>query len=165
MKINNQNSFRHQIVLCLAYFLILTACNAQKEDVYNKYGSDFEMTEIIAADNLLTKYENIPLSDSLDVTIRAEVNSVCKAKGCWMKLDMTDEEEVMVKFKDYSFFVPKDIEGKEVVVHGKAFVNLVSVEEQRHYAKDAGKSEEEIAAITQPKKTFSFEATGVKIKE
>jgi len=70
-----------------------------------------------------------------------------------------------VKFKDYGFFVPKDIDGEEVIINGKAFVNEVSVEEQRHYAKDAGQSEEEIAAITKPKKTYSFEADGVLLKQ
>ena len=37
----------------------------------------------------------------------------------------------------------------------------MSVEDQQHYAKDAGKTDIEIAKITAPKRTFSFEATGV----
>ena len=82
-----------------------------------------------------------------------------------MKLDMENGEQVMVKFKDYGFFVPKDIEGKQVIVNGKAFVNEMPVDEQRHYAEDAGKSQEEIALITTPKKTFAFEADGVLIAD
>ena len=54
--------------------------------------------------------------------------------------------------------------GKEVVVNGKAFVAEVSVEEQRHYAEDAGRSKEEIEAITEVQKTLSFEADGVLVK-
>ena len=61
--------------------------------------------------------------------------------------------------------MPKDLAGKEVVINGKAFVNEMPVDEQRHYAEDAGKSKEEIAQITIPKKTFSFEADGVLIKQ
>jgi len=86
-------------------------------------------------------------------------------KGCWMELDLPGEEDIMVKFKDYGFFVPKDIAHKEVVVLGKAFVTKVSLEEQQHYAEDSGKIEEEIAAIYQPKRTLSFEANGVLIKK
>ena len=82
-----------------------------------------------------------------------------------MTLNLENGEEAMVKFKDYGFFMPKDISGKEVILNGKAFVNEVPVDEQRHYAEDAGKSKEEIAAITQPKKTYSFEADGVLIKD
>jgi len=70
-----------------------------------------------------------------------------------------------VKFKDYAFFMPKNIAGKEVIVNGKAFVNEVPVEEQRHYAEDAGQTAEEVAKITEPKKTFSFEADGVLLRE
>ena len=57
--------------------------------------------------------------------------------------------------------MPKNIADKEVIVQGKAFIAEVSIEEQRHYAEDAGKSEEEIAVIIQVEKTLSFEADGV----
>ena len=40
----------------------------------------------------------------------------------------------------------------------------MTVKDQQHYAKDAGKSEEEIAAITSPKMVYNFEAEGVLIK-
>ena len=81
-----------------------------------------------------------------------------------MKLDLGDDKEIMVKFKDYGFFMPLDAEG-DVVINGKAFVSEVSVDELRHYAEDAGKTKEEIAAIIAPKKTFSFEADGVLLKQ
>ena len=105
------------------------------------------------------------VGDSINSKMIAKVNSVCQAKGCWMTLDLGDEQEVMVKFKDYGFFVPKDISGKEVIINGKAYVKEVSIDVQRHYAEDAGKSLEEIAAITEVKKTFSFEADGVLLKQ
>jgi len=73
--------------------------------------------------------------------------------------------EAMVKFKDYGFFMPKNITDKEVIVNGKAFVSEVSIEEQRHYAEDAGKSEDEIAKIIEVKKTLSLEADGVLLIE
>ena len=82
-----------------------------------------------------------------------------------MTLNLSDGNEIMVKFKDYGFFVPKDIAGKEVIVQGKAFVNEVPVDELRHYAEDARKSEEEIEQIISPKKTYSFVADGVLLKQ
>jgi hypothetical protein len=71
------------------------------------------------------------------------------------------QDQAMVKFKDYGFFMPKDLAGQEVIMQGKAFVAEVSVDEQRHYAEDAGKTPEEVLAITEPKKTLSFESSGV----
>ena len=111
------------------------------------------------------KFSNLKDGDTIEVSFKTTVNSVCKGKGCWMTLDLPQEEDVMVKFKDYGFFVPMDIEEKEVVVNGKAFVAEVSVEEQQHYAEDKGDSPEKIAAITQPKRTLTFLADGVLIKD
>lgn len=101
--------------------------------------------------------------DSVQVKVVASVEEVCQMKGCWMNVkgETTAENPIMVRFKDYGFFVPKDIAGREVVIEGIAFRTTVSVEDQRHYAEDAGKSPEEIAAITEPSEGFAFEASGV----
>jgi hypothetical protein len=93
--------------------------------------------------------------------IQGKVSEVCQDKGCWMKIEKSDGEKVMVKFKDYKFFMPKDIVGKEVVLDGEASVKEVSVKQQQHYAKDAGKSDEEIKKIREPKKELQFVAKGV----
>ena len=44
---------------------------------------------------------------------------------------------------------------------GKAYITETSVDDLQHYAEDAGKSQEEIAAITSPKLTYNLEADGV----
>jgi hypothetical protein len=100
-------------------------------------------------------------ADKFSGKITGKVVEVCQEKGCWMKVEKADGEKLMVKFKDYGFFMPKNIEGKEVVLEGEAIVKEVSVKQQQHYAKDAGKSEEEIKKITQPKKETQFIAKGV----
>lgn len=100
-----------------------------------------------------------------ETKVKAKITNVCQMKGCWMTLDMGNGEEVMVRFKDYGFFVPKDAAGKTAVVKGKAFIDNISVETLRHYAEDAGKSKEEINAITEPEQRLSFTAEGVIIQE
>ena len=82
-----------------------------------------------------------------------------------MKLPLSENSETMVRFKDYGFFMPLDSKDREVIVEGKAFVTEVSVDDLKHYAEDAGKSAEEIAKITTPKKEFAFEANGVLMKK
>ncbi len=97
-----------------------------------------------------------------NIKVRGEVVGVCKKKGCWMVI--TDGvDSVRVIFKDYGFFVPKDIEGYIVAAEGEAYYDTFSVAEQRHIAEDAGKSAEEIAAITEDIVTPMFEARGVVI--
>lgn len=96
--------------------------------------------------------------------VTGTVTSVCQNKGCWMTLDAGNGQTVMVTFKDYGFFVPKDISGKTVTLEGKSEVRTISVDEQKHLAADAGKAQSEIDAITQPKQELRFEADGVAIK-
>jgi len=136
-----------------------------KEMAYQSYGDEISSKNSLSSAEMEDRYQDLKIGDTVEVNFKTDVNEVCKEKGCWMKLDLPGEEDVMVKFKDYGFFVPKDIDNREVVVHGKAYVTEVSVEEQQHYAKDSGKTEEEIAAIDQSKRTLSFEANGVLIKE
>ena len=112
--------------------------------------------------NQLKKLES---KDTLNITFQSKTTGVCKKKGCWMTLDMPESQDIKVTFKDYGFFVPKDLDDQKVIVKGKGFLKEVSVDEQKHYAKDAGKSEKEIAAIDTPKKEYRFIATGVAIPE
>jgi hypothetical protein len=52
-----------------------------------------------------------------------------------------------------------------VVVNGKAYVSVESVEDLKHFAKDAGKSQAAIDIIIAPETTYSFMADGVLIKK
>lgn len=79
-----------------------------------------------------------------------------------MKIAQTDGSGIMIRFKDYKFFMPQDIVGKDVVLDGVAKKETVSVEDQKHYAEDAGKSAEEINKITEPSTEISFTAKGVR---
>ena len=137
--------------------------NVQIEKNYALFGKLIDYKGAIGSEDMLDQFQSLKETDTLETKFSATVTDVCKSKGCWMKLNLKNGEEVMVKFKDYGFFVPKDIEGREVVLNGIAFVDNMSVEDQRHYAKDAGKSQEDIRQIKEPKRTFEFEADGVLI--
>ncbi|MDA0194672.1 MAG: DUF4920 domain-containing protein [Bacteroidetes bacterium] len=105
-------------------------------------------------------------NDALDVKLTGEIEKTCTAKGCWMTLKTGDNNAMRVTFKDYGFFVPKEgVEGKKAIVEGVLTKTTTSVEMLRHFALDAGKTAEEIDAITEPKEEFAFEATGVLIQE
>jgi hypothetical protein len=99
--------------------------------------------------------------DTLHVTVTGTVQSVCQKKGCWMKMDMGEDKTMMVHFKDYGFFVPKDCSGKKLVMEGIAFIDVTPVSQLKHYAEDAGKSKEDIEKITEDEKELTFEASGV----
>jgi hypothetical protein len=95
-----------------------------------------------------------------DIKVRGKVVEVCTEMGCWLKME-TKNGRMMVKMKDHAFFVPLDLNGKEIVVDASAKMTVTPVEELKHYAKDAGKSKAEIAAIKEPKKEIILNAKGV----
>jgi hypothetical protein len=102
--------------------------------------------------------------DRMTVKVAGTISEVCQRKGCWMNVDLGKGQTMTVRFKDYGFFVPKDAAGKTVLIDGEAFHDTVSVADLQHYAEDAGKTQEEIATITEPEVSLSFEARGVIIK-
>ena len=108
--------------------------------------------------------KSIEGKEQMDVKLEAKIVTVCKKKGCWMDLDLENGTTMKVRFKDYEFFVPKDADGRTAIVDGFAKFEEVDVETLQHYAKDAGKSDEEIATITKAEQSYTFEASGVIIK-
>ncbi|WP_282179491.1 DUF4920 domain-containing protein [Maribacter stanieri] len=150
-------------ILLVFLFGIFTCLAQQNSEISSSqfYGKEFEAISLSNKDEVWQTFSSMPVSDSLNLQFKSKVKEVCKVKGCWMIVELPKGEQAMVRFKDYGFFMPADILEKEVVLNGLAFVEEMSVEDQQHYAKDAGKTDIEIAKITAPKRTFSFEATGV----
>jgi hypothetical protein len=135
--------------------------SAQTND-WAKYGQEFKM-ENVQTMRSITKLMS-DKKEANDISLEGYISQVCQAEGCWIKLKNDEGEDVMVKFKDHAFFVPKDIAGKAAIVKGRAIKRSVSVDERRHLAKDAGASDAEIAQITTPKEELRIEATGVMVK-
>ena len=159
------------VKILLVFVVILASCKTENKDAekalanFDSFGEKINQENTLTSNEMLAKFDNLNPGDTLDVKFTSKIKEVCSKKGCWMKLPLDENQETMVRFKDYGFFMPLNSAGREVIVEGKAFVKETSVEELRHYAEDAGKSEEEIALITEPKKEFSFEANGVLMKK
>lgn len=154
--------YRKIALLGFASLFTLTFAFAQQ-----KFGEKISARKSITYDELLVKMEKMNAkSEPLEVKVKGDVLSVCQQKGCWMKLVSkadASKPQLFVKFKDYAFFMPKDLAGGKVVIKGKAYIEETSVDELKHYAEDDGKSPEEIAKITKPKKEYKFMADGVVI--
>lgn len=143
-------------------FLFTAVClNAQEPKSAQKgvtYGQGTAADGAITVSAVDSKLKD---QDKFNGRVKGKVVSVCQEKGCWMKIERENGDAMMVKFKDYGFFMPKDIEGKEVVLDGEATIKETSVKQLKHYAQDAGKSKEEIEKITSPKREVIFVAKGV----
>jgi len=129
------------------------------------YGENFEFKDVKSGPELVALYEDLQTDSNAEVQLRATVTSVCQVKGCWMQLELANGEEARVTFKDYGFFVPTELVGKQVVVNGIARIDTISEKDQKHYAEDAGKSPEEIRNIKGSLKTYSLVADGVVLED
>ncbi len=137
--------------------------NAQPtEEGINYYGAKINGEHPISGEALIRQLNN---SDSVYVTMKAQIVANCQRSGCWMDLDLGNDQLVKVTFKDYDFVIPLDSKGKTATVEGVAKREIIPVDLLRHYAEDEGKSPEEITAITEEEIAYTFEAVGVIIED
>src|SRR5690606_1069929 len=124
-----------------------------------QYGKPITKSGAISVQHLESK---LATDSTFTGKVKGKVVEVCKKKGCFIRVLREGEgDPILVRFKDYGFFMPQDIVGKTVVLDGQAKVREVSVAQQRHFAEDAGKDANEIARITAPKVDINIIADGV----
>ncbi len=150
-------------LLLLGLFSAFCTSAAFAQNDYANFGEEITPDGAIECTQVAQKLAGV---DSVNTKVRGIIGSVCQMKGCWMNLsDVADDTiNIFVQFKDYGFFVPKDAAGKEAILEGVVRLTTTSVDDLRHFAEDAGKSAEEIAAITEPKVEIKFMASGVLIR-
>ena len=145
----------NKILLVIALMATVFGADAKKGKVY---GEKMKTKNAIGVPEFKSQ---VDAAESWTGVVKGEVKQVCKSEGCWLRLEDGSKDGIMVKMKDHKFFVPKDIDGKTVYVSGVAKKTVTSVEMQRHYAEDAGKSKAEIDAIVAPKVEIKMDAVGV----
>lgn len=147
-------------LLLIAIVFILVACNSK---TYTSFGVEISDQPTHSFNTIYDLAQNGEVNN---IVLEGEITQTCAKKGCWMDVKVSEQDTLMVRFKDYGFFVPKEgVEGLRTVVKGKAKMDTISVEMLRHYAEDAGDSEEEILNIMEPKYVLEFIAEGVLIEQ
>ena len=141
-------------VITLTVILVIISYSQQVR--YQTYGEKISLN-----DNMSTELFLKEVSDEGQLfKIKGTVQEVCQSKGCWMRLKNDQNQSIRVTFKDYGFFVPKDIAGREVILEGVALQMELEEDMAKHYADDAGKAYEE--RIT---KEVSIVASGVLVRD
>ena len=162
-----------KIFILASLAFALTSCKKEVEQpiepevavTYASFGDEINLEEAITSEEMLEKFHTMKEGDTIAIKFKSTILDVCQKKGCWIKMDLGSDKDAFVRFTDYGFFVPLDAANQESIVEGRAFLSIVTVDEQKHYAKDGGKSQEEIDAITEPKITYAIQADGVLIQD
>lgn len=161
--------------LIVAFFVAYSLFACKKAEVdpaaeiiaekFQSFGDSISAENVMSKEDLLAKFETLKEGDTINIKFRSEIKDVCQKKGCWMNVALNDEKNTFVRFKDYGFFMPLNAAGSEAILEGKAFISVETVDELKHYAKDAGKSQAAIDSIIAPKTSYSFLSHGVLIKQ
>ncbi|SHM82923.1 DUF4920 domain-containing protein [Flavobacterium chilense] len=162
----------YSVILCVSFVTVSfsqeavekkspPAGNAVIGDYYGKDVSKSSENKAISVGKLEDKLKSNKKVEN--VAVKGLVTDVCEKRGCWVTIQADNGASFSVKMKDYAFFVPTALKGKNVVLEGNAEKKITSVDELKHYAKDAKKSKAEIDAITAPKEEISFMASGIKV--
>lgn len=146
-------------ILALTALLLIPSFTKAQDEKRTTYGKNFEIANVVEAASLPKLLDD--KSEITNIVAKGKITAVCKMMGCWMKVDAGNGQEVMIKFGDHDFTLPKDSDGKTAYFTGTLFKKITSVKELKHLAEDGGKSKEEIDSITEPKEEIRFNATGV----
>jgi hypothetical protein len=152
-----------KILLSVLLFAALTAIAQDKEKTPAAKGVVYG---VVSPENNPTTPDEIKarlVADKFEGQVKGKVAEVCKAEGCWIRLQRADGTTMMVRAKEHAFLMPENIVGKTVIVEGSATVKETTEEMRKHFAEDAGKSKKEIAKIKGSEKDVQFAATGVKV--
>lgn len=132
------------------------------ESPEGSYGANVNVEEAITVEELNSRLAD--KNEIKDVVVKGELSEVCQKMGCWVRLKNDGGEDIFVKFRDHEFFVPKNATGREAIIAGNITRDVTPVDELKHYAEDAGESQETIDAITEPKEELQFDAAGIVIQ-
>ncbi|MEQ8626157.1 DUF4920 domain-containing protein [Ekhidna sp.] len=135
--------------------LVAIACTAPVEK-FSSHGAEITSEDALNTDSFLSKVND----EDQEFKVRGTIEEVCQMKGCWMTLKNDKGANIRITFKDYGFFVPKDISGSEVIIEGIAKKEVLEEDVARHYAEDGGKEYDESM-----RNSITFVANGVLVKE
>jgi hypothetical protein len=129
----------------------------------SRFGAPLSPRPAVALAAVLAEPEKY---DGQDVKLTGQIGAVCQMKGCWLTLASGEPgaASVRVSFKDYAFFVPRDVMGRQGTAEGRFQVKTLSQAEAQHFADDAAKAGAPAKKAAGPERTLALVATGVEIR-
>lgn len=130
---------------------------------WNVYGNFMETSRELHPEVTAAEIDRHPewIGTRRLLVLSGTVSDVCRTMGCWLEIEDANGERLLVMNRDHGFFVPRNCRGRRVHAIGQVVEEEHSVDMLRHLAADAGKSDAEIAAITEPSMRLVFIAEAI----
>ncbi len=107
----------------------------QQDEVSETFGAAIEEWPVLTPLAEVFDDPESYLGDSL--AIKTQVSKVCQKKGCFF-IAQQGKQTIRVAFKDYGFFVPTDIAGRQVTLVGEIKKHEVTEAQAQHLSNDLG---------------------------
>jgi Domain of unknown function (DUF4920) len=139
--------------------------NSDSSSTKNVFGKSFEVKNPVATAEV---FKQIQDGKKFSGVMEGKIVAVCQESGCWADVELPAGQKIKVKFRDANdeeFFIDKNSKDKIIDVNGEAYMDTLSVDDLKHFAKDAGKSDAEINAIKNFQVEPTFIANGAVLKQ
>ena len=149
-------------LLFLTLLLLVYACNNnQNPQESSKDTQPNNQPVLLHAYDLQATMDKI---DELPVVLTGTIVEVCQMSGCWLEIDLGDNQRLLVTFPEEVFVTPKESVGKTVEVTGVVEKVIIPIKRLQLQAADEGATEAEVNAIAEPHTEYSIAATRVQMK-
>lgn len=139
-----------------------------EKDDHLLYGhTDITIDDAISSAEMFTKFENEGIFNG---KVIVNINEVCQKAGCWINIEKSGDDNVMVFFRDHYTIPIESSAGKEAILYGSLISDTLSIEFQKHLLDDAAEAGETVEqsaydAITEDKIDMSFDCESILIKK
>ena len=122
-----------RFTVILGIFVLLIACQQEGNKKNGQtFGGEVTMEKAVS---LAEVYANPDEFEGKEIRIDGKITQVCQHKGCWLKLS-DGNKELIVRFKDYGFFVPKDVAALKITIQG-----IFTTDADKHVMEEASAQE------------------------
>jgi hypothetical protein len=144
------------LIFCLALILVPPAAAGESG---KHFGAKFTDAKLVPLADVLADVDTF---SKAPIKVEGTIKDVCQQKGCW--LVVTDgKRQMRVSFKDYGFFVPKDVKDRTVVLEGLVSKKTLTEGAAQHYASESTEKVDP-STIQGPQEVIAMVATGVEIR-
>ncbi len=119
-------------MMCIALLLLFQLSSSSPATGSKSYGRPLQGLPKTSLESVLASPQN-----GQRVRLEGRIENVCQTKGCWLELK-DGERSVLVTFEGYSFFVPKALAGREVVLEGRVKIKARTAEDIKHLQAEGG---------------------------
>lgn len=89
--------------------------------------------------------EKIASTGAFEGKVNVNIDQVCQKAGCWITFNNGEAKAIRVFFRDHFTIPTNTASGTEAILYGKANVDTISIDFQKHLLDDAVENGEEVA--------------------